>query len=351
MALDMDKLMQFVGKVVGDMGALGHAATVIIGDELGLYKAMASGPMTAEEIARKTGTDARYVQEWAAAQAASGYAQYDKTSKQFSLSEEQAVALAMEGTPAFVAGGFDTFRASIIALPQLIDAFKTGKGIGWHEHHPCLFKGVARFFRSGYEGNLVQAWIPALSGVKEKLDAGALAADVGCGQGFSTIIMAKAFPKSTFVGFDYHEASIVAARAAAVEAGVSDRVKFEVARAKDFGGKNYDLVTVFDCLHDLGDPVGAAAHIRQSLKSDGAWMIVEPFANDELEDNLNPVGRVFYSASTCLCTPASRSQEVGLCLGAQAGQRRIGEVVNKGGFTKFRRATETPFNLIYEANP
>ncbi len=351
MALDMEKLHAFVGKVVGDLGAVTHAATVVIGDQLGLYKALATAPMTAEALAERTGTDARYVREWASAQAASGYAQYDPANGKFSLNEEQAMALAVDDSPAAVAGGFQVGMATFLAVPKLVEAFKTGQGLGWHEHHPCLFTGTARFFRAGYSANLVPSWIPALNGMEARLAAGGSVADVGCGYGTSTILMAQAFPKSRFVGFDYHEGSIIAARDAAAKAGMADRVRFEVAKAKDFPGKGYDLVTFFDCLHDLGDPIGAATHVRQSLKPDGAWMIVEPFANDALEDNLNPVGRVFYSASTCLCTPASRSQEVGLCLGAQAGERRLREVVNKGGFTRFRRASETPFNLIFEANP
>ncbi len=351
MALDMEKLHAFVGKVVGDLGAVAHAATVVIGDQLGLYKALAKEPMTAEALAKQTGTDARYVREWASAQAASGYAQYDPANGKFSLNEEQALALAVDDSPAAVAGGFQVGMAAFLAIPKLVEAFKTGQGLGWHEHHPCLFTGTARFFRAGYSANLVPSWIPALKGMEARLTAGASVADVGCGHGSSTILMAQSFPKSRFVGFDYHEGSIIAARDAAAKAGLADRVHFQVAKAKDFPGQDYDLVTFFDCLHDLGDPVGAAAHVHQSLKADGAWMIVEPFANDALEDNLNPVGRVFYSASTCLCTPASRSQEVGLCLGAQAGERRLREVVSKGGFTQFRRANETPFNLIFEANP
>jgi len=261
------------------------------------------------------------------------------------------LALAQEGSPAFIPGAFQIAVAQFKAIPKMEKAFRTGLGLGWHEHDASLFHGTERFFRPGYAANLVDQWLPALDGVEPKLKAGARVADVGCGHGASTLIMAQAYPASTFVGFDYHEPSVAYARAAAKKAGLSDRVSFEVAAAKDYPGHDYDLVAVFDCLHDMGDPVGASAHVRQSLKSDGAWMIVEPFANDRLEDNLNPVGRIFYSASTFICTPASRSQEVGLCLGAQAGEARMREVVSRGGFANFRRATETPFNLVYEARP
>ena len=351
MAIDEGKLNEFMGKFVADLGAVAHASTVVIGDQLGLYKALAGAPMTPEELAEKTGTDARYVREWLSAQAASGYANYDPTTQRFSLSEEQALALAVEGSPAFIPGAFQLSIAIFAAVPKLIEAFRTGQGMGWHEHHAALFAGTERFFRPGYAANLVSSWLPALDGVDAKLKAGAHVADVGCGHGASTVIMAQAYPKSTFVGFDYHEPSVRRARDAAAKAGVADRVKVEVAAAKDFPGGDYDLVTFFDCLHDMGDPVGASAHVRGSLKPDGTWMIVEPFANDRLEDNLNPIGRIFYSASTCICTPASRSQEVGLCLGAQAGEGRLRSVVKKGGFSQFRRATETPFNLIFEARP
>lgn len=305
--------------------------------------------MTAEQLAKATGTDARYVLEWLSAQAASGYANYDAATQTFNLSEEQALALAVEGSPAFIPGGFQVAFAMFAAVPKLVEAFRSGNGMGWHEQHAALFAGTERFFRPGYATNLVSQWLPALDGVDAKLKAGARVADVGCGHGASTVIMAQAYPKSRFVGFDYHEPSIKRAREVAASAGVSDRVSFEVAKAQDFPGTGYDLVAVFDCLHDMGDPVGAAKHVRASLKDNGTWLIVEPFANDKLEDNLNPVGRIFYSASTCICTPASRSQEGGLCLGAQAGERRLREVVNQGGFSHFRRATETPFNLVFEA--
>jgi SAM-dependent methyltransferase len=269
----------------------------------------------------------------------------------FSLGEEQAFALAEEGSPAFIPGAFQIAVAQFKAIPRIMQVMRTGLGMGWHEHDASLFHGTERFFRPGYAANLVSSWIPALEGVESKLTAGASVADVGCGHGASTIIMAQAYPASAFVGFDYHEPSVAHARNAAKEAGVADRVRFEVARAQDFPGQDYDLVTMFDCLHDMGDPVSAAAHVRASVKPDGAWLIVEPFANDTLEENLNPVGRIYYSASTFICTPASRSQEVGACLGAQAGEARLKDVVMKGGFSHFRRATETPFNLVLEARP
>ena len=351
MAIDEAKLNAFMGAFVGDLGATIHAVTVVIGDELGLYKALAGASLTAEQLAEKTGTDPRYVREWLSAQAASHYVHYEPADATFHMDDEQTLALAVEGSPAFIPGAFQLAAAQFLSIPKTVEAFRTGKGVGWHEHDALLFHGTERFFRPGYAANLVDAWIPALDGVAAKLKAGASVADVGCGHGASTLIMAEAFPGSRFVGFDYHEASIVQARKAAEAAGVADRVRFEVASAKQFPGGDYDLVAVFDCLHDMGDPVGAAAHVRSTLASDGTWMIVEPFANDRLEDNLNPVGRIFYSASTSLCTPASRSQEVGLCLGAQSGEARMRDVVVSGGFGRFRRAAETPFNLVYEARP
>lgn len=351
MAIDEAKLNEFMGNFVRDMGAVAHASTIVVGDQLGLYKALAERPMTAAELAARTKCDARYVLEWLSAQAASGYAQYDAATQKFSLSEEQALALAVEGSPAFIPGAFQAAMAMFAAVPKLVEAFRSGAGVGWHEQHPALFVGTERFFRPGYVANLVSSWIPALEGMDARLKAGAKVADVGCGHGASTIIMAQAYPKSRFHGYDYHEPSIRHARDAAVKAGVADRVSFDVARAQDFPGKDYDMVAVFDCLHDMGDPVGASRHVKQALKPDGTWLIVEPFANDALEDNLNPVGRIFYSASTCICTPASRSQEVSLCLGAQAGEGRLRAVVHKGGFEHFRRATQTPFNIVLEARP
>ena len=351
MAIDEAKLNAFMGEFVRDLGAVMHAATIVIGDRLGLYKALAPAPMTAEALARAAGTDERYTREWLSAQAASGYVNYDPASQTFSLGPEQSFALAEEGSPAFIPGAFQIAQAQFAAIPRIEQVFRSGEGLGWHEHDAALFHGTERFFRPGYAANLVSAWIPSLEGAEAKLKAGARVADVGCGHGASTVIMAQAFPNSRFAGFDYHAPSIEVARQAAARAGVAERTRFEVASAKDFPRTGYDLVTVFDCLHDMGDPVSAAAHVRQSLAADGSWMIVEPFANDALEDNLNPVGRVFYSASTCICTPASRSQEVGLCLGAQAGEGRVRQVVTRGGFTRFRRAAQTPFNLIYDARP
>jgi SAM-dependent methyltransferase len=350
--IDQARLDEFMGRFVGDLGAALSAALVVIGDRLGLYRAMSDGePFTPRELAERTDTDERYVREWLSNQAAGGYVSYDPQERAFWLTPEQSLALAQEGSPAFVAGAFQLATALVKDEPKITQAFRSGEGVGWHEHSHDLFAGTERFFRPGYAANLISSWIPALEGVQAKLEAGGLVADVGCGHGASTLIMAEAFPSSRFVGFDYHDASIEHARAAAHDAGVADRVSFEVASAKEYPGGGYDLVAVFDCLHDMGDPVGAAAHVRQTLSDDGTWMIVEPFAGDRLEDNLNPVGRVFYGASTLVCTPASRDQEVGLALGAQAGEARLREVVTEGGFSRFRRAAETPFNLVLEARP
>ena len=350
-ALDMDKVHAFVGQFVGDLGAAVHAGMVVIGERLGLYKALVEGPVTAAQLAAKTKTDKRYVREWLASQAAGGYVTYDEKTDQFSLTEEQAFTLAMEDSPAYLPGAFELALGSLAAVPRIEECFRSGNGMGWNEHEDGVFHGCEKFFRSMYTAHLIGEWIPALHGVKEKLERGARVADVGCGKGASTLLMARAFPNSRFFAFDYHDKSIEGARESAKRQGVADRVTFEMAKAKDFPGKDYDLVAVFDCLHDMGDPIGAAAHIRQSLAKDGTWMIVEPYANDRLKDNLNPVGRVYYSFSTLLCTPCSRSQEVGLCLGAQAGETRIREVVTAAGFTRFRRAAETPFNIVYEARP
>jgi SAM-dependent methyltransferase len=348
--IDEAKLNEFMGNFVGDLGAALSAANVVIGDRLGLYRAMADGePVTPEELAERTGTDARYVREWLSGQAAGGYVTY--SDGRFSLSPEQSFALAQEGSPAFVPGAFQLATSLVKDEEKIASAFRTGEGVGWHEHHHDLFAGTERFFRPGYSANLISSWIPALDGVEANLQAGAKVADIGCGHGASTILMAEAYPNSTFIGFDYHDASIEAAREKAAAAGVDGRVSFEIATAKEYPGNGYNLVAMFDCLHDMGDPAGAAAHVLETLAADGTWMIVEPFANDRLEDNLNPVGRVYYSASTLVCTPASRDQEVGLALGAQAGEGRLRAVVTEGGFTRFRRATETPFNLVLEARP
>ena len=348
--IDEAKLNEFMGRFVGDLGAALSAALVVIGDRLGLYRAMADGsPVTSEELSERTGTDPRYVREWLSNQAAGGYVTYSDGA--FSLTPEQSLALAQEGSPAFVPGAFQLATSLVKDEEKIARAFETGDGVGWHEHHHDLFAGTERFLRPGYSANLISSWIPALDGVQDKLASGALVADVGCGHGVSTILMAEAFPRSEFVGFDYHAGSIEHARAAAADADLSDRVSFELAPAKEYPGDGYDLVAMFDSLHDMGDPVGAAAHVLETLGEDGTWMIVEPYAGDRLEDNLNPVGRVYYGASTLVCTPASRDQEVGLALGAQAGEARLREVVRAGGFARFRRATETPFNIVLEARP
>jgi 2-polyprenyl-3-methyl-5-hydroxy-6-metoxy-1,4-benzoquinol methylase len=350
-AADSVKLNQLLGRMVGDLGAIATGALVVLGDRLGLYRQMGSGEkIGAQELARRTGTRERYVREWLSAQAAAGYVSYDEARDLFYLSPEQVAVFADEASPAAMAGAFEVMSTFWLDEPKVAEAFKTGKGLAWHDHSKCLFRGTERFFRPGYNANLVASWLPALTGVIDKLTRGGVVADVGCGHGASTIVMARAFPRATFVGFDYHAASIARARDAAAEALVSDNARFEVAEAKTFGG-TYDLVTFFDCLHDMGDPVGAAAHVREHLKPDGTWMIVEPFANDRLADNLNPVGRIYYAASTMVCTPASLAQEVGLGLGAQAGELRLRQVVTAGGFKLFRRATETPFNIVFEAKP
>ncbi len=353
MAINEEKLNQLLGQFVSDFGAAFHAGLVVIGENLGLYKALAQAgqPLTAAELAERTGTSERYVREWLCSQAAGGYVSFDADTERYSLSEEQAFALADEKSPAYLPGAFLLAVSALRSVPQISERFRTGEGFGWHEHDGGLFCGTELFFRPGYAANLVNSWIPALSGVDAKLRAGAKVADIGCGLGASTILMAQAYPDSTFVGFDYHEHSIEMARQRAAEGGVAGRVTFDIARAKDYPGEGYDFITFFDSLHDMGDPVGAAAHVRESLAPDGTWMIVEPFANDRVQDNLNPVGRIYYSASTLLCTPASLSQEVGLALGAQAGEARLRKVVTEAGFTHFRRATETPFNMVFEAKP
>ena len=352
MAIDKDKLKRFVDRALDDIGALLTSGLVVIGDKLGLYKAMAhAGPLTSLELAERTGTAERYVREWLAAQAAAGYLSYDPETGRYVLPDEHALVLADDGSPVCMLGGYVAMTAALRAEPTITEAFRTGEGVPWHRHDPALFEGVERFFLPGYATHLVRAWIPALDGVEAKLRAGARVADVGCGRGASTLIMANAYPSSTFVGFDYHPASIEAARRRAAERGIADRCRFEVASAKEFPGQNYDLVACFDCLHDMGDPVGAAAHVRGALDPDGVWMLVEPFAGDHVEDNLTPVGRVYYSASTLVCTPASLSQEVGAGLGAQAGEARLRAIVGAAGFTRCRRAAETPFHLVLEVRP
>jgi 2-polyprenyl-3-methyl-5-hydroxy-6-metoxy-1,4-benzoquinol methylase len=351
-AVDGEKLMQFVFRAVDEVGATLNAALVVMGDKLGLYRALAgTGGLSPTELAERTGTSERYVREWLNAQAAGGFVSYDPDSGLYSMPPEQAVALTDESSPAYLPGFFQIALGSVIDSPKIVEKARGGDGLGWHEHVHDVHEGCERFFRPGYNAHLVAEWLPALDGMTEKLERGALVADVGCGHGASTILMAKAFPRSTFVGSDYHEGSIATARERAQEAGVADRVSFQVASAAAYSGSNYDLVTMFDCLHDMGDPVGAARHVRSTLGDDGTWMIVEPNAGDRVEENLNPVGRAYYGFSTLLCTPASLSQDVGLALGAQAGQARIADVVKTGGLSRFRRVAETPFNLVFEARP
>ena len=350
-APDPEKLQAFAGKAIGEIAAAVSAALVVIGDRLGLYRALANaGPLTPQQLAEKTETDQRYVREWLANQAAGGFVEYDAAAGTFSLPPEQAYMLADAESPLNVQGAFAMIESVFSDGPQIADAFRTGRGLAWHEHDGRLFEAVERFFRPSYNAYLVNTWIPSLTGVETKLHAGGRIADVGCGHGASTVLMARAYPQATIVGFDYHEASIVRARKNAASAGC-ERVSFEVGRAQDYPGAGYDLVTFFDCLHDMGDPVSAARHVRTSLAADGTWMLVEPFANDRLEDNLNPVGRAYYGFSTLICTPASKAQEVGLALGAQAGEARIRAVVTEAGFSRFRRVAETPFNIVYEVRP
>jgi SAM-dependent methyltransferase len=350
--VDPQKLEQFVFRSVEEVGATLNTALVVMGDRLGLYRALAgAGGLTPTELARRSEVSERYVREWCNAQAAGGFLQYDPLDGTYTLAPEQTVAFTDESSPAFLPGLFQTALGSVIDSPRITDAARSGAGVGWHEHDHNVHHGCERFFRPGYNASLVPAWLPALDGVVEKLQSGARVADLGCGHGSSTILMAQAFPNSTFLGSDYHEGSIETARQRAQEAGVSERVQFETTLASAAPGEGFDLVTMFDCLHDMGDPVGAARQVRRILAPDGTWMIVEPMAGDRVEDNLNPVGRVFYGFSTLLCTPASLSQEVGLALGAQAGEARINDVVTGGGFTRFRRAAETPFNLVFEARP
>jgi 2-polyprenyl-3-methyl-5-hydroxy-6-metoxy-1,4-benzoquinol methylase len=350
--IDEQKLEQFMGQFVQDMGAAATAPLVVIGDKLGLYKAMAGGdPLTPADLAARTGCRERYLREWLCQQAASGYVEYDAEGGTFRLPPEQELALAHDDSPAFIPGAFQLIAAIVKDEPHITERFRSGEGFGWHEHDHDLFEGTERFFRPGYLANLVASWLPSLDGVVEKLEAGARVADVGCGHGASTILMAQAYSRSTFVGTDYHEGSIEAARRAAERAGVADRITFEVSSAKQLSGGPYDLVCVFDALHDMGDPVGAARQVRSQLADDGTWLVVEPMAGDAIEDNLNPVGRVFYAGSTMLCTPASLSQEVGLALGAQAGEQRLTEVLNEGGLSRVRRSAETPFNLVLEVRP
>lgn len=352
MRIDQDKLNAFLMKFVGDFGATLHGSTVLVGEKLGLYKSLAqSRGLSPAELAEKTHTAERYVREWLSAQAAAGYVMYESNTGKYSMSPEQAFTLADESSPAYLPGAFYVAASMFKDEPSITEAFRTGKGVGWGEHSTDLFIGAEKFFRPAYSGNLVSSWLPSLDGVVPKLNAGAVVADVGCGYGASTIIMARAFPKSKFVGYDFHKPSIEHARKMAEQGRVSDRVSFEVAKAQDYPRRDLDLVAFFDCLHDMGDPAGAAKHVRQSLKPDGTWMIVEPYAKEKMEDNYNPVGRVYFSASTMICTPSSKAQEVGLALGAQASDSQLRQVVMSGGFKSFRRAAETPFNRVFEARP
>jgi SAM-dependent methyltransferase len=349
--MDENKLNEFLGRFVGDLGATVAAGGVVLGHRLGLYRALAEGPATGDELARRTACDPRYVAEWLRGQGAGGYVTYDADADSWSLSEEQAFLLSNPDNAVYAPGAFVLALGALQAVDRIEDAFRTGAGLGWHEHDDEVFTGCEQFFRPGYVANLVPSWLPALDGVVEKLQSGARVADVGCGLGASTILFAEQYPESEVMGCDYHDGSIELARKRAADAGVADRITFDVASAQDFAGTGYDLVATFDCLHDMGDPVGAARHIRQALADDGTWLIVEPAAGDTVAENLNPVGRVYYGFSELLCVPSALSQPGGYALGAQAGEAAIGEVVRAAGFTRFRRATETPFNLVFEARP
>jgi 2-polyprenyl-3-methyl-5-hydroxy-6-metoxy-1,4-benzoquinol methylase len=351
MAIDTDKLNEFLGRFVADLGATFAAGNVVIGHQLGLYRALAAGAATAEDLAERTGTSARYIAEWLRGQAAGGYVDYDPAAGTYSMSEEHAFALADPGGAVYVPGAFVLALGTLRAVPRIAEAFRTGAGVGWHEHDPDVFTGCEQFFRPGYSANLIPSWIPALDGVQDKLRAGARVADIGCGLGASTILLAQEYPNSAFTGSDYHDQSIGIARKRAADAGVADRISFEVATATAFSGSGYDLAATFDCLHDMGDPLAAARHVRQALKPDGTWLVVEPYATDEVAGNLNPVGRVYYNASTQLCVPNALSQPGGCALGAQAGEAVIRQLTADAGFTRFRRAAETPFNLVYEVRP
>jgi SAM-dependent methyltransferase len=351
-AVDLARLEAFVGRAIGEVGAALNCALVVMGDKLGYYRALAErGPLTPAELAEASGTDEHYTREWLNAQAAGEFVDYDPETRRYRLPVEHAIALTDESSPAYLPGFFQIAHGTVKDAATVFEAARTGDGVGWHQHDPDVHVGCERFFRPGYAANLVGGWLPALDGVVEKLERGARVADVGCGHGASTILMAQAFPRSEFVGFDYHADSIAVARERAAAAGVGDRIRFETAPATAFGGQGYDLVTMFDCLHDMGDPVGAARRVRESLAPDGTWMIVEPAAGDRVEENLHPIGRAYYGFSTLLCTPGSLSQEVGLALGTQAGPARIRDVATTAGFGHFRTATATPLNIILEARP
>ena len=351
MTIDMDRLQEFLGRFVNDLGATFAAGNVVVGHRLGLYRALAAGPADAGELAARTQTDARYVAEWLRGQAAGGYVEYDAENDRYSMTEEQAFALANPEGGVYVPGAFVLALGTLKAEPRITEAFRTGTGMGWHEQDEDVFIGCEQFFRPGYIANLVPSWIPALEDVPDKLAAGARVADIGCGLGASTILLAQQYPNSHFNGSDYHDQSIEIARKRAADAGVAHRISFEVARADEFSGTGYDLAATFDCLHDMGDPLAAARHVRQALADDGTWLVVEPYAGDDVADNLNPVGRIYYNASTQLCLPNAKSQPGGYALGAQAGEAAIRRLVTEAGFTRFRRAAETPFNLVYEVRP
>ena len=349
MGIDQDKLMDFLHKFVGDLGATMAAGNVLVGDRLGFYRVLAEHPMLPYELAERTGTATRYVDEWLRGQAAGGYVEYDAQTGTYSLTPEQAFALTDPEGAVFMPGAFELALGALRSDHKVTEAFRTGAGIGWHEHDDEVFSGCERFFRPGYAANLVASWLPALDGVEDKLRAGARVADIGCGLGASTTLMARAYPEASFTGSDYHEESIIQARKRA--SGLNGQVKFEVASAQTFNGGPYDLVTSFDCLHDMGDPIGAARHIREMLAPDGTWMVVEPYAGGSVSDNLNPVGRVYYSFSTFLCVPNALSQDGGYSLGAQAGEEPVQRLASDAGYTRFRRVAETPFNIVYELRP
>jgi SAM-dependent methyltransferase len=349
MAIDEARLMEFLNRFVGDLGATMAAGNVVVGDRLGLYRALADGPLRPQELAERTGTAPRYVDEWLRGQAAGGYVEYDAETGNYWLTEEQAFVLTNPDGPVFAPGAFQLAVSALRAEPEIAGAFRTGAGVGWHTHDAGVFAGCERFFRPGYSANLISTWLPALDGVQAKLRDGALVADIGCGHGASTMLMATEYARSTVFGSDYHAESVAAARKRAAEVGLDGRVRFEVASAQTFTGGPFDLVTTFDALHDMGDPLGAARHVLQQLADGGTWMIVEPFAGATIGDNLNPVGRVYYSFSTFLCVPNALSQEGGYSLGAQAGEEPMRRIVTDAGFGRFRRVAETPFNIVYEA--
>lgn len=351
MELNEDRLHALLGKVVTEMGAAANGPLVIIGDKLGLFESLANnGPMNSDELASKTGTSERYIREWLSAQAASGYVDFDIEKENFFMNPEQIAVFGNRKSPVFMTGAFYAITSVYTDEPKIEKAFKTGEGVAWGDHNSCLFCGTEKFFSPSYEDNLTTNWITSLDGVDAKLRRGAKVADIGCGHAASTIIMAKEYPNSTFLGVDFHDKSIEKANLRAKEAGVQN-VEFIQSTAKEFPGKDYDFITFFDCLHDMGDPVGACAYAKNALKPDGTCMIVEPFGHDSLSDNLNPVGRAFYAFSTSLCVPCSLNQEVGLALGAQAGEKRLRETILTSGFSRYKKATETPFNLILEARP